>query len=351
MLDAIGVSSIEELFEQIPSSHRLKRPLNLPRALRSEAELHRHMRDTLAKNQTCESNLSFLGGGCWQHHVPAICDELVGRAEFLTPMWGVPESDHGRNQTWFEFCSLIGELVGMDFVGLPVYSWGCAAGYAIRMAARITGRHEVLVPRSLDPERLAVIRTFCEPVEMPSHIDVTQVDFDRDTGRLDLGDLQRKLSRDVAAVYFDNPSYLGVIEADAARVAALAHEHGAQVIVGVDPISLGVLAPPGDYGADLVVGTMQPLGLHMSCGGATGGFIASRDEEEYARQFPTINMTLCDTLVGGERGFGVTLWEQSSYASREDGNDWTGLTVASGWSPTRPTSRLPARPGCASWAT
>ena len=327
MLDRIGVASIEELFEQIPSSHRLDRPLDLPRALRSEAELRRHLRDMLAKNETCETNLSFLGGGCWQHHVPAVCDELVGRAEFLTPVWGTPASDHGRNQTWFEFCSQIGELVGMDFVGLPVYSWGCAAGHAIRMASRITGRHEVLIPRSIDPERLAVIRTFCEPPEMAGHIDVTLVDFDRDTGRIDLAGLEGKVSNATAAVYFDNPSYLGVIEADAAQIAELAREHGAQVIVGVDPISLGVLAAPADLGADLVVGTMQPLGLHMSCGGGSGGFIASRDEEEYARQYPTLNLTLADTLAPGERGFGITLFEQSSYGSRERGNDWTGNSV------------------------
>ncbi len=327
MLDAIGASSIEELFEQIPLHHRLRRPLNLPRALRSEAELRRHMRDTLAKNETCDTNLSFLGGGCWQHHVPAICDELVARAEFLTPVWGTPASDHGRNQTWFEFCSQIGELVGMDFVGLPVYSWGCAAGHAIRMAARITGRHEVLVPRSIDPERLAVMRTFCEPPEMHDHIDLTLIQMERETGRLDLDDLERKLSSATAAVYFDNPAYIGVIEVDAAEIAAMARRFDAQVIVGVDPISLGVLAAPADYGADLVVGTMQPLGLHMNCGGGSGGFIASRDDERYARQYPTLNLTMAPTVVAGERGFGMTLFEQSSYGSRERGNDWTGNSV------------------------
>ena len=99
------------------------------------------------------------------------------------------------------------------------------------------------------------------------------------------------------------------------------------MIVGVDPISLGVLAAPADLGADLVVGTMQPLGLHMSCGGGSGGFIASRDEERYARQYPTLNLTLADTLAPGERGFGITLFEQSSYGSRERGNDWTGNSV------------------------
>ena len=126
----------------------------------------------LSHNETCEDNLSFLGAGCWQHHVPAVVDEIVGRYEFLTNVWGSPQSDFGRNQAWFEYASQLGELVGMEVVALPVYSWGCAAGHAIRMAARITGRHEVLVPRAVDPERLSVIRSYCEPPEMARHIEV-----------------------------------------------------------------------------------------------------------------------------------------------------------------------------------
>jgi len=324
MLEAIGASDIEELFAQIPPRHRLRGELPLPPALTSEIELHRGLRQTLARNETCEENLSFLGAGCWQHHVPAICDEIVRRSEFVTPVWGTPSSDYGRNQAWFEFCSQLGELLALDFVGLPVYSWGCAAGHAIRMASRMTGRHEVLVARSLDPERLAVIRTFCEPRAMAGHVDVTLVDFDAANGRIDLDDLRAKLGDDTAAVYFETPSYLGTIEADAAEVTRLAHDHGAEAIAGVDPISLGVLAPPADYGADIAVGTIQPLGVHMNCGGGVGGFIASRDDEQYAREYPTLNLSICDTVVPGERGFGIALFHQTSYGLREEGNDWTG---------------------------
>ena len=254
-------------------------------------------------------------------------DEIVGRTEFLTPVWGTPASDYGRNHAWFEFNSQLGELLNMDFVGLPVYSWGCAAGHAIRMAARITGRDEVLVPRSLDPERLSVIRNYCEPEEMASHIEVTTVEFDSATGTLNLEDLERKLSGRVAAVYFDSPSYLGVIEPRGGAIAELARRHGAETIVGVDPISLGVLAPPADFGADIVVGSMQPLGVHMNCGGGAGGFIATRDEEAYAREYPTLILSICKTVEPGELGFGMTLFEQSSYGSREEGKDWTGNSV------------------------
>jgi glycine dehydrogenase subunit 1 len=327
LLEATGAASVEELFEQIPASHRLRGELNLPPALSSEVELRRHLLEQLRRNADCEHNLSFLGGGCWQHHVPAICDELVGRTEFVTSIWGTPSSDHGRNQTWFEFASQLGELVDMDFVGMPVYSFGCAAGHAIRMASRITDRHEVLVPAWMDPERLAVIRTYCEPREMARHIDVVLVEHDPATGLLDLADLERKLSPATAAVYFENPAYLGLVEPQAAEIARLARAHDAETIVGVDPISLGVLAPPGSYGADIAVGTTQPLGVHMNCGGGVGGFIATRDEERYAREYPTLLVSLFDTIEPGERGFGLTLFEQSSYGSRERGKDWTGNSV------------------------
>lgn len=323
MMSALGIDSIEQLFVQIPDDHRLKEPLNLPPALSSEAELRRHMCDLLSRNRSCEDLLSFLGGGCWQHHVPAICDELVGRSEFLTPVWGTPSSDLGRNQSWFEFTSQLGELIALDFVALPVYSWGCAAGHAIRMATRITGRSKVLVPQLLDPERHAVIRNYCEAPEMPSPIEIIEVAVDLDSHLLDLADLNAKMSKDIAAVYIENPSYLGQIEHQAGQIADTARAHGAETIVAVDPVSLGVIKPPGQYGADIVVGSIQPLGIHMNGGGGLGGFIASRDEPRYAYEYPTLMVSIAET-THNEYGFGLALSHQSSYGSREEGKDWTG---------------------------
>jgi glycine dehydrogenase subunit 1 len=327
MLKEIGAKTIAELFEQIPADHRLKKPLASPPGIRSEAVLKKHLVGLLRQNVSCETNLSFLGAGVWQHHVPAVCDEIGTRSEFLTSVWGTAMSDHGRNQAWFEFCAQLGELVGMEFVGLPVYSWGCAAGNAIRMASRLTGRAEVLVPDTMCPERLAVIRQYCEPAEMASHIAVVGVGHDPKTGLLDLADLKKKLSKKTAAVYLENPGFLGTIETQAAEIARLARAAGAETIVGVDPISLGILAPPADYGADIVVGTTQTLGAHMSAGGGVGGFIASRDEEKYAREYPTLNISITTTQRPGEVGFGLTLFHQSSYGLREKGKDWTGNSV------------------------
>lgn len=194
MLAEIGLDDVDELFEQIPESHRLSRPIELPPAIRAEAQLKRHLTEILSRNATCAQNLSFLGAGCWQHYVPAVCDEIISRSEFLTPVWGTPASDFGRNQAWFEYASQLGELVDMDFVGLPVYTWGCAAGNAARMAARLTGRDQLLVPASIDPERLAVIRNYCAPPEVRNHIEVLTVAYDPATGRVDLDDLRDTLS-------------------------------------------------------------------------------------------------------------------------------------------------------------
>jgi glycine dehydrogenase subunit 1 len=327
MLAEVGAASVEELFEQIPADHRLVRPLELPPGLRSEAELKRHLDGLLRRTEGCEDHLSFLGAGCWQHHVPAVVDEVVGRFELLTNVWGSPQSDFGRNQAWFEYASLLGELVGTEVVSLPVYSWGCAAGHAIRMAARITGRREVLLPRALDPERRAVIASYCEPRAMDRHIGTVEVGYDPATGLLDLADLERRLSDRTAAVYLESPSYLGLVEAGGSEAARLARRHGALLVVGADPISLGVLKAPADWGADIVVGPTQPLGVHMHCGGGVGGYIATADEERFVREYNGFLVSITGTAKPGQFGFGLASSHQTSYGMRELGKDWTGNSV------------------------
>ncbi len=326
MLDSIGVKKMEDLFVQIPNEHRMIRPLDLPPAL-SERELRRHLIDTLAKNSTTEDNISFLGAGIWQHHVPAAVDEIVRRNEWLTSIYGEPSSDHGLYQAWFEFCSQLGELLNLDLVGMPVRSWGTATGHALRMAARLTGRTEVAVVRAIDPERLSIIRNYCEPPEMSNHIAIRLVDYDPATGLIDLEDLRAAVGERTAAVYFEVPSYFGMIDHQAAEIAAIARAVGAETIVGVDPISLGVLSAPPDYGADIVVGTIQPLGVHLHAGGGVGGFIATRDEPRYAGEYPTLFISIAETIKPGEYGFGRALLHQSSYALRERGKDWIGHSV------------------------
>jgi glycine dehydrogenase subunit 1 len=198
------------------------------------------------------------------------------------------------------------------------------------MAARLTGRQEVLMPRTVSPERLAVIRSFAGSSLTEGHIACRTVDYDRKTGLLDLGDLENKISDKTAAIYTENPTYLGSIESQGLAISELAHEHGALSIVGVDPISLGLLAPPSHYGADIVVGTAQPLGIHMNCGGGAIGFIASRDDEAYVAEFPLFLISITHTSAQGEYGFGQCSFERTSYVGRERAKDWVG-TVSGLW--------------------
>jgi glycine dehydrogenase subunit 1 len=156
------------------------------------------------------------------------------------------------------------------------------------------------------------------------------VEYDRKSGMVDLQDLKEKISDKTAAVYIENPTYLGRIEPQGKKISELAHEHGAISIVGVDPISLGVLAPPSHYGADIVVGTIQPLGIHMNCGGGCAGFIAGRDEETLVAEFPLFLISITDTVQAGEYGFGQCTFERTSYVGRERAKDWVG-TVSGLW--------------------
>jgi glycine dehydrogenase subunit 1 len=329
MLNEIGVRNSEELYaEMIPKRLRLKKPLRLPKPLPSEHDLSRHMAAVLSKNRTCRHPPSFLGGGCWQHFVPAVCDEIAGRSEFLTAYSGENYTDLGRFQAFFEFQSMIGELVGMEVACLSTYDWGASAGFAIRMASRMNGRREILVPRTISPARLSIIRNFAQLPEMPEYIRIVEVGYDRETGMMDLEDLKGKISSRTSSVYFENPSYLGVIESEGDEISKMAHEVGAESVVGVDPISLGLLVPPSSYGADIVCGEVQSLGIHMNCGGGLAGFIASRDEEKYVGEYPTHLVSITKTRGGNGFGFGYCRYERSSYVAREKAKDWVGTATA-----------------------
>lgn len=323
MLEEIGVGSIDELYEDIPPGLRFGRELDLPEPLLSELELRRHVEGILEKNVSCDERPSFLGAGCARHYVPAICDEIARRSEFLTAYAGEPYEDAGRFQALFEYESLMAELLEFDVVNVPTYDWGQAASTAARMSGRVTGRAKLLVADTVSPDRLAVIRNYCHPV-----MSVELVGHHDDTGLLDLRDLKARLTRETAAVYFENPSYLGFIETQGEAISAALHANGSLVIAGVDPISLGVLRPPSRYGADLACGDIQGLGNHMFFGGSVGGFIASRDEERIVMEYPSRLFGITRTEVPGEWGFGDVAYSRTSFDGREKGKEFIGTAAA-----------------------
>ncbi|MBU0970846.1 MAG: aminomethyl-transferring glycine dehydrogenase subunit GcvPA, partial [Proteobacteria bacterium] len=324
MLAELGLSNLEELHEQIPSSLKLTQNMNLPKALGSEFELKKHVRQLLSKNRHCEENLNFLGAGCWQHYVPAICDEINSRGEFLTGYGGEMYNDFGRFQSLFEYQSMMGELVDMEVVNVPTMDWCQAAATSIRMASRMTGRKEALVPDLMDPDKFLILKNYCGP-----DIKLIQVGHDPVTGQLDLADLASRLSERTAAVYFENPSFLGFIQVHGQKISDLAHGVGAESIVGVDPISLGVLTPPAQYGADIICGELQPLGMHMNYGGGQAGFMATRDEERYVMEFPSRLFGIVPTRKKGEYGFDDVAYDRTSFGHhREHGKEYVGTQAA-----------------------
>lgn len=323
MLNEIGMSSLDELHKNVPELLKLKEEMKLPEAFQSEYELRRHVEKILDKNENCKKNINFLGAGCWQHYVPAICDEINSKGEFLTAYGGEAYNDEGRFQSLFEYASMVAELVDMDVVNVPTMDWAQAAATTARMAQRITNRSTVLVPEIMDQEKLGVMKNYCESV-----IKFVAVKCNT-KGQLDLDDLKSKINSDTVGVYFENPNYFGIIEENGEEIAKVVHEAGGLSLVGVDPISLGVLAAPPSYGADIVCGDLQPLGIHMNYGGGQSGFMATKDDEKFVMEFPSRLFGIAPTTTPGEYGFGDVAYDRTSFGHhREHGKEYVGTQSA-----------------------
>ncbi|GAA0692452.1 MULTISPECIES: aminomethyl-transferring glycine dehydrogenase subunit GcvPA [Clostridium] len=323
MLKEIGMNSLDELHKNVPELLKLKKEMNLPEAFQSEYELRRHVERILDKNANCKKNLNFLGAGCWQHYVPAICDEINGKGEFLTAYGGEPYNDEGRFQSLFEYASMVAELVDMDVVNVPTMDWAQAAATTARMAQRITNRTTVLVPEIMDQEKLDVMKNYCESVIKFETVKCNA------KGQLDLTDLKSKVNSDTVGVYFENPNYFGIIEENGEEISKIVHEAGGLSLVGIDPISLGVLAAPPSYGADIVCGDLQPLGIHMNYGGGQSGFMATKDDEKFVMEFPSRLFGIAPTTTPGEYGFGDVAYDRTSFGHhREHGKEYVGTQSA-----------------------
>ena len=319
MLDFIGAKSVEEIYAFIPDEVRMKKPLDIPAPFTTEQELSKHMNSILAEDSTCEENISFLGAGCYDHYVPAICDEINGRSEFLTAYSGDTYADHGKCQAFFEFSSMMGELLDLDVVSFPTYDGGQAASTALMMSRRINGRSKALVPENMNPNLLSQMKCYCEGMQL---IGVKA----KENGQLDLEDLKAKLDSDVAAVFIQNPCFLGFFEEQGKEIGELAHSVGAEYVVYADPSSLGITEPPADYGADISCGEIQPLGIHMSFGAGLGGYLATRQEEKYVMNYPHHLHNIFKNSKG-QFGYSRALPERTSYYVRDKGVEYLGTCV------------------------
>lgn len=311
ILKELGIESAEVLFSDIPARYRKPDCQCIPNSL-PESEVRRTVDTVLGENKqfVCQP---FLGGGVWPHYVPAVVEEIIERAEFLTSYTPYqPEISQGMLQALFEYQSLICELVGLDVANASIYDWASSVGEAARMTSRLTHRDEFIVPQLMHPERLQVLKSYAEP----SGIKILQAGYNNKTGQLDLEMLGSMLSEKTAGIYIENPSYLGFVEEHADEIGKMAHSQGALFVVGVDPISLGILRAPGDYGADIVVGEGQPLGSHLNYGGPLLGIFACRGDMDVVKQMPGRIIGLTKS-VEGERGFCITLQTREQHIRRE----------------------------------
>lgn len=302
MLDDIGVASVEDLFADIPGAVRAGREPDLPLAL-SEWELAGHMSALAEKNA---APVCFLGGGYYDHFIPAVVDALVGRSEFYTAYTPYqPEISQGTLTAIYEFQTMIAELTGLDAANASMYDGASALAEAAVIAVRKTGRTKVAVARSVHPEYRQVLGTYLSPRR------VALVELPLDHGlTAGAGGL---IDRDTAAVVVQQPNFFGCLE-DVLELADLAHAAGALFVVSADPVSLAVLKPPGAYGADIACGEGQSLGLPMSFGGPGLGFLAAR--ESLVRHLPG-RMAGATVDSRGQRAFVLTLQAREQHIRRE----------------------------------
>lgn len=313
MLATLGIKHIHELFNDIPNKFLLKRRLKIPHGL-SEAEVRQNITNTLSKNWNPQKYVSFLGGGVWSHLVPEAVKAVVGRTEFLTAYTPYQaEISQGMLQALFEYQSLIAELVALPVVNASMYDWASALGEAALMVSRVTKRKKFLIPELVAPGRLAVLNTYTQPAGLT----IQTIDFDPNRGSLDIEQLKTVVDDQTAGVYFENPAYLGYLETEVQAIRDLTHDVGAELVVGVDPVSLGVICPPGEYGADIVIGEGQPLGNELNFGGPLLGIFACQDDRRLLRQLPGRIIGLTTTESGDERGFVMTMQAREQHIRRE----------------------------------
>ncbi len=313
MLREIGVADVHELFTDIPEKIRFQGKLKLPAAM-SEMEVKSRVKAILSKNRPFSEMPSFVGGGFWPHHIPSHVRTLLQRGEFLTAYTPYqPETSQGMLQALFEYQSLMAELVGLDVANASMYDWATALGEAALFCSRVSSRRKFIVPKLISKERLSVLQNYL----VGPALEVVEVGYDKRTGQLDLGNLRAEIDKDTAGVYIENPSYLGFLETQVDEIADAAHSKGALFVVGVNPISLGLLKAPGNYGADVVVGEGQPLGNPVSYGGPTLGIFACRGEQKLVRQMPGRLIGMTTTPDGNMRGFTMVLQTREQHIRRE----------------------------------
>lgn len=308
MLETIGVKSVDELFADIPEAIRMREPLNIPAGM-AEAEVRRHVGALAARNADVSQYACFLGAGAYDHLIPAAVGHLVSRSEFYTSYTPYqPEITQGVLQATYEYQTHIAQLTGMDLANASIYDGATALAEAALVACAHTRREKVLVPQTVHPEYRHVVHTYLR------HQDLEVVEVPYEQGVTDMEQLRALIDDTVAAVVVQQPNFFGSLE-EARAFGELAEKHGALLIACItDPLSLGVLEAPSEYGAHIAVGEGQPLGNTLSFGGPYLGFFAARDQ--LVRRIPG-RIAGATVDKDGKTGYVLTLQTREQHIRRE----------------------------------
>ena len=308
MLKEIGVKSIDDLFSDIPKQIQIK-DLDLPTGL-SQQETENKLREIASKNKSFRDILCFTGGGVKPHYVPAAVKAIISRAEFYTAYTPYQaEASQGFLQAMFEYQSLIAELTGMDVSNASLYDGSTAVGEAALMCMRIKKKKSFLIPKNISWEKKSILKNYVKGAGMQ----IKEVAYDLKNGTLDLNDLKKQIDENVAGIYIENPNYFGVFENEVEKISEIAKEANLLFVVGIDPVSLGIVKSPGEYNADIVIGEGRSLGGFMDFGGSTLGIFACK--KEFLRQMPgrVIGMTKDSD---GKRAFCMALQTREQHIRR-----------------------------------
>lgn len=307
MLQAIGVNSVDELFNDIPESVRFKGEYNIKPA-KSEPALLKELSKLAAKNADTKQYTSFLGAGVYDHYIPTIVDHVISRSEFYTAYTPYqPEISQGELQAIFEYQTMICELTGMDVANSSMYDGGTALAEAAMLSAGQTKRKKILVSSSVHPESRDVLKTYADG----QYIEVVEIPYK--DGLTDLEALVGEMGSDVAGVVVQYPNFFGRIE-DLKSIEKIVHDHKALFIVSSNPLALGALTPPGKFGADIVAGDAQVFGIPQSYGGPHCGYFAVTNK--LMRKVPgrLVGQTVDED---GKRGFVLTLQAREQHIRRD----------------------------------
>lgn len=307
MLDVIGISSSKDLFACVPDALKVSE-LNLPEGLSEYAAL-RLLRELSEKNRI--PNLSFLGAGAYEHFIPAAVEQLLLRGEFFTAYTPYqPEASQGTLQAIFEYQTMICELTGMDVCNASLYDGASALAEGVLLAVHATGRKKVVLPGALHPLYRRVVESYVQGTD----VKIKTAAFEPQTGTLNVEDVKKLADANTACVVAQTPNFFGCVETKLSDIRGITASAGALLVACVNPLSLGVLKPPGEYGADVVCGEGQPLGIPLSYGGPYLGFFAAR--EKWVRRMPgRIAGQTVDTK--NRRAFCLTLQTREQHIRRE----------------------------------